>query len=94
MNLLTGWDLTDSHVGALARRLLESLAVLVLILSPPCTAFSQLQELWNYKHMTNAAVEAKWREGMAHLTFAVGCAIAQHQAGRVCLLEHPAGATS
>eukprot|EP00974_Lingulodinium_polyedra_P026632 2568649-Lingulodinium_polyedra.AAC.1 len=71
----------DNNIGALARQLLETLAVQMLILSPPCTACSQLQVLWNYKRMTVAVVQAKWAEGMAHLTFAVACALAQHQAG-------------
>ena len=31
---------------------------------------------------------------MAHLTFAVNCALTQHLAGRVFLLEHPAAVTS
>ena len=35
LDLLTGWDLMDSRVGALARQLLETMAVQVLILSPP-----------------------------------------------------------
>ena len=94
LDLLTGWDLMDSRVGALARQLLVTMEVQVLILSPPCTAFSQLQALWNYKRMSAAAVRAKWAEGMAHLSFAVDCALTQHQARRVFLLEHPAAATS
>ena len=94
MDLQTGWDLLDSCVGALARQLLEIMAVQVLILSPPCTAFSQLQALWNYKRMSAAAVQAKRAEGMAHLTFAVDCALTQHLAGRAFLWEHPAAATS
>ena len=94
LDLLAGWDLMDSCVGDVARQLLETMAVQVLILSPPCTAFSQLQALWNYKRMSAAAVQAKWAEGMAHLTFAVDCALTQHLAGRVFLLEHPAAATS
>ena len=85
LDLLTGWDLMCSHVRALARQLLETFAVQVLILSPPCTAFSQLQALWNYKRMSAAAVRAKWAEGMAHLTCAADCALTQHLAGRVPL---------
>ena len=44
--------------------------------------------------MSAAAVQAKWAEGMAHLTFAVDCALTQHLAGRVSLLEHPAAAST
>ena len=43
LDLLTGWDLKDRHASALARTLLDIMAVQVMILSPPCTAFSQLQ---------------------------------------------------
>ena len=94
LDLQTGWDLLVSRVGALARQLLEIMAVQVLILSPPCTAFSQLQALRNYKRMRAAAVQAKRAEGIAHLTFAVDYALTQHLAGRVFLLEHPAAVTS
>ena len=44
--------------------------------------------------MSAAAVQAKRADGMAHLTFAVDCALTQHLAGRVFLLEHPAAVTS
>ena len=44
--------------------------------------------------MSAAAVQAKRAEGMAHLTFAVDCALTQHLAGSVFLLEHPAAVTS
>ena len=44
--------------------------------------------------MSSAAGQAKRAEGMAHLTFAVDCALTQHLAGRVFLLEHPAAVTS
>ena len=57
-------------------------------------AFSQLQSLWNYRRMSPAAGQAKRAEGMAHLTFAVDCALTQPLAGREFLLEHPAVVTS
>ena len=44
--------------------------------------------------MSAAAAQAKRAEGIAHLTFAVDCALTQHLAGRVFLLEHPAAVTS
>ena len=95
LGLLTAWDLMDIRVRALARQLLETLAVQVLILNPPCTAFSQqLQTIWNYKRMIATTVGAKWAQGLDQLTFAVDCALTQHLAGRVFLLEHPAAATS
>ena len=75
-------------------RLLAQLSVLLLILSPPCTIFSELQRLWNFKKMTQDAINAKWSEGMLYLEHAMAAALHQHQNGRFFAFEHPAKASS
>ena len=46
LDLATGWDFCCSYAQELSLHLLVSWCVAVLLLSPPCTAFSPLQELW------------------------------------------------
>ena len=66
----------------------------VVILSPPCTIFSELQRLWNFKRMLKETFDAKWAEGMLFLEHAMLCCTCQHNAGRAFVFEHPARASS
>ena len=65
----------------------------MVILSPPCTTFSQLRNLSNYKRAPQQ-VRAEEAEGLLHLEFAVQIANIQRRAGRGFLFEHPKSATS
>ena len=94
LDILTGWDFKVPSFRALSLTLLLQLQILLLVLSPPCTIFSELQRLWNFKRMARAKVEEKWAEGMLYLTHAMDCALQQHQHGRFFIFEHPARATS
>ena len=62
----------------------------VLIGSPMCTMFSQLQSLsgWNDKK------EERWVHARDHLKFVVTLYWKQVEGGRVFVHEHPAGASS
>ena len=93
-DLLTGWGFLDQGCIDLSLALLDSLAIDFLILSPPCTVFSELQRLWNFKRMSPEKVRAMWAHGMKLLTHAIACAQKQKDAGRVFVLEHPARASS
>ena len=64
------------------------------MLSPPCCAFSQLNQMWNFPKMDPVAVASCIEEGLIHLQLAVTCAMAQHRQGRFWALEHPASAKS
>lgn len=81
-------------VHELSIRLLVQLMVTLVILSPPCTIFSSLQAMWNFKKMRADVVSARWAEGMRHLDHAMDCARTQYDNGRVFIFEHPANATS
>lgn len=94
LDLLSGWDFKDSRLRELSVVLLTQLCIIFLVLSPPCTIFSELQRLWNFKRMTRDAVAAKWEEGMTYLRHAMACARAQVMAGRFFAFEHPARASS
>ena len=94
LDILTGWDFNSHELRQLSLKLLSVLSIMMLILSPPCTAFSELQRLWNYKKMTKEAVERQWEQGMVFLRHAMQCATLQHAAGRRFVFEHPARASS
>ena len=93
-DILTGWNFRLPHLRQASVEMLSRLAIKLVILSPPCTAFLELQRLWNYKRMTRDAMERQWEEGMTYLRHSMECAAAQHAAGRHFAFEHPARASS
>ena len=94
LDLLTGWDFQNEAQRMLSLTLLTVLSIPWLMLSPPCTIFSELQRLWNFKHMAKDVVMAKWAEGMIYLNHSMACAKKQHLEGRFWAFEHPARASS
>ena len=93
LDLTTGWDFTKASHRKKALALIRELCPVLVILSPPCTTFSQLRNLSNYKRSPQQ-VEAEEAEGLQHLEFAVQIAHLQRRAGRGFLFEHPKSATS
>ena len=70
----------------------------LLIGSPPCTAFSVLQNLNVHLHKDDtawmAAFEERKRKAIEHVKFCMHLYRIQSQVGRYFLHEHPQGATS
>ena len=66
---------------------------MLVVLSPPCTTFSALRNLSNFKR-DQATVAQEEAEGRLHVRFSVQLARIQHRAGRGFLFEHPRNATS
>jgi len=91
-DIINGWNSDLPDVRALSIQLLA--LVRLVILSPPCTAFSALQHLWNYKRMSPDRAAAQWAKGMLCLEHAMACARKQHVEGRFFAFEHPANASS
>lgn len=94
LDLLSGWDFRQECQRKLSIELLRKLDVQFLVLSPPCTIFSELQRLWNIKKMTAEQYQSRWDEGMRYLGHAMDCAQEQHRRGRHFAFEHPARASS
>ena len=94
LDILTGWNFELPNVRAISLALLTTLCIRFLMLSPPCTIFSQLQRLWNFKRMHKADVEARWAHGMMLLTHAMDCARTQVENCNLFVFEHPATASS
>lgn len=96
LDLKTGWDLSKKGEQRRARDLIRPRAPYLIICSPPCTKFSNLQNLnkaingpeWHEKF----AEELK--EAEAHVRFCCELMREQLAAGRHFLFEHPAWAAS
>ena len=67
MGLTTGWDFTRRDHRLEAERRLDQQKPLVLIGSPPCTAFSQLQSLSPASDNKKKTLQ----EGIEHMRFVV-----------------------
>ena len=90
MDLTTGWDFNIESHRSEAERYIDENKPLVVIGSPPCTPFSQLQAF----SPASENKERKWREGVRHMEFVVKLYRKQLEAGRIFVHENPAHATS
>ena len=87
------WDFSSPKIREKALRLVDSTAPKLLILSPPCTMFSTMQNL-NFHKMNEKQFKAHMEDAIMHFAFAVLLCIRQAKARRLFLLEHPVGASS
>ena len=83
MDLTTGWDSNIVEHRDLADMYVEQRKPLVLIGSPPCVAFSQLQTM--IPDSDRKACQLK--EGMQHMEFVVKLYNKQLEGGRIFLHE-------
>ena len=90
MDLTTGWDFNIPEHRHQAERYVNQEKPLVLIGSPPCVAFSQLQSLT--PESENKA--RKLEEGIRHMEFMVKLYRKQVEGGIIFLHENPAHAKS
>ncbi|CAK8990413.1 Integrase catalytic domain-containing protein, partial [Durusdinium trenchii] len=93
LDLTTGWDFRDPAQRQKARELVRKHRPAVLLLSPPCTTFSPLRRLSNYKR-PSWLVKEEEAEGDDHLDFSNELATEQMNEGRGFVLEQPKPATS
>ena len=93
LDLSTGWDFCKPSHQKAALRLVNELQPVLVVLSPPCTTFSALRNLSNFKR-DQATIAQEEAEGRLHVRFSVQLARIQHRAGRGFLFEHPRNATS
>ena len=89
-DLTTGWDFNRQDHREEAEKYLDEDKPTVLIGSPPCTPFSQLQSL----NPRTEKSERKLKEGIEHMKFVVKLYKKQVDEGRVFLHEQPAHAKS
>ena len=90
MDLTTGWDFSREEDCRRAEEYIDREHPLVLIGSPPCVAFSQLQTL-----IPDSQRKAnQLAEGIRHMEFVVKLYRKQVEGGRVFIHENPAHAKS
>lgn len=94
LDLLGGCDLltTDGRLTALS--ILTYRRPLFLMVSPPCTMYSELTRLWNAKKMRWEDRVIRQRDADLMLKFAMELCRLQGQAGRFWCHEHPHRASS
>eukprot|EP00435_Cladocopium_sp_Y103_P075971 s33_g71.t1 len=93
LDLTEGWDFRKKDHQQAALRLIRDLQPVLVILSPPCTTFSSVRFLSNFKRDASVVAQEE-AEGREHLRFSILIAKIQHRAGRGFLFEHPRAATS
>ena len=87
------WDLGCRKVQSRVIKMIEQDKPLFIIGSPPCTVFSNLQNLSRDKRDA-AIVYEELRVGRAHLEFCARLYETQVKGGRFFVHEHPASAKS
>ena len=92
-DLETGWDFSKEADRKAIRRRLASDSPALLILCPPCTAFSVVQNL-NFPKMPAEKVAQIVEVGMLHLEFAMELAAEQIRRGDYFIFEQPHSARS
>ena len=85
------WDFSKAEMRAKALKLVDEEQPAILILSPPCTMFSNLQQL-NVAKMKDEDRNARAKDAVTHFAFAVMLCTRQSQGKRFFALEHPVAA--
>ena len=88
-DLVTGWDFRDPKLKSFSLNLLVVLEIMFVMLCPPCTMFSILQRLWNFKHWTQDEIDEKMSVAVAYVDHAMECAKTQVQHKHYFAFEHP-----
>ena len=89
IDLKTGFDLTKQYFQQQVLSQLATLQPLVIMLSPPCAVFSQVQNTLQHRRKDLDLWKARFAEGLALFMFALMVFKAQVVAGRYAVLEHP-----
>ena len=88
------WDFSKKEKRDKAMCKLKQDEPLMLIVSPMCGPFSQLQSLFNYPKQEHEHVERQLKDAMEHVKFSLEMCLEQYTKGRLFMFEHPAGAAS
>ena len=96
LDLKTGWDFSKQQDRRRAIDLIKAQKPFMIIGSPPCTMFSVLQGLNQYKNGAewNESFQRRKQEAIRHVEFCAALYRLQSASGRYWLHEHPNGASS
>ena len=87
-------DFLDQNDRSYALDLLHSRRPKMIGLTPPCTMFSKITQMWNLKKLTGAVRELKLKQAETMFDFAILLARTQHASQRLFFLEQPQQASS
>lgn len=94
VDILSGYNLKEFGARRAVLDLLERCRPLCLLVSPPCTMYSQLQSLFNLRKMSPETLQMRWAEAHLHLDFSMFLCQYQARRGRFFIFEHPWRASS
>ena len=87
------WDCLKEEDRAWCRRMVYRDRPQLLVLSPPCTLFCQLQHL-SPNGLPEVRCPEEWKRARAMVEFAVELCHIQKRAGRAFVFEHPRTSSS
>ena len=87
------WDLSDGKIRTKVMHLIAEGKPYMIVLSPMCTAFSQIQAI-NKGRRDPAVVRRELDEAKDHIRWVMKICAIQARANRYFVFEHPANATS
>ena len=92
-DLTNGFDFRDRQTRIEVLRHIRKWRPALIILCPPCTTFSPLRNLSNFKRDYDVVLDEE-EEGLLHWEYSLQLAEEQDDANRAFLLEQPRGAKS
>ncbi|CAE7353637.1 unnamed protein product [Symbiodinium sp. CCMP2592] len=93
-DIITGSDLLTWQGQHTVLEALRTFRPRMLVSSPPCTMYSDLQRLWNFKKMKAKLRRARMKKANTLLDFGMTVCTVQGNAGRFWVHEHPNRASS
>ncbi len=93
-NTTSGHDFSQHSDRVRGFKLINELAPMLVMMSPPCTMFSELQRLWNLNRMNDSVYENRMKEAKCHIHYAMQIAKMQHAVVRFFGFEQPGRASS
>ena len=94
LDLECGWNALNQRQADLAKKLQGHIRPRFMMASPPCTMYSPLMRLWNFRKMQPAVRKRRQGEADSMVDTAVDRCLEQHDRGDLFAFEHPANASS
>ena len=94
LDLVCGWDALNPVDVKMAKTLQERVKPKFIMASPPCTMFSALMKLWNFKKMKPLVRILRQADADSMVDTAIESCLTQHRQKRLFCFEHPATASS
>lgn len=94
LDLAHGWDGLNAQHQKLSWQLLKHVNPEFLMASPPCTYYSPLMKMWNFRRMSKAKVRKMKVNSDQMVNLSVDQCLEQNNQGRLFCFEHPAPAAS